>query len=84
MPISQRHGARLRASLQISDPHEAASVHLLILLKNKTNPKKQNQPLYINNKNLVTKIIKSNPGQSLLPETPNYSIIIIGVKTILK
>lgn len=36
----------LRASLHISDPHEAASVHLLILLKNKTNPKKQNQPLF--------------------------------------
>lgn len=40
MPISQQHGARLRASLHISDPHEAASVHLLILVKKETNPKK--------------------------------------------
>lgn len=37
MPISQQRGADVEP-LHLPNPHEAASVHLLTLLKNKTNP----------------------------------------------
>lgn len=59
---------KLTAILQLFS-YKAASVHLLLSQRKKQRQnKREKKPtlFYINNKNLVTKIIKPNPGQSLL------------------
>lgn len=72
MPISQQHGADVRGTLHISVPHKAASVHLLIFLKTKPKQTLKTKPtfFYINNKNLVTKIIKPNLDSLYSLKTP--------------